>query len=126
MRAALTGQQRQQGENAGISRGAERQRRQSMRAPSQRADDMAEPPDGDKGVIQHAAADRIVDGVEATAVGQPRDKRRHRFRTIDELGAKTLDRRLAPRRSRCEQSGAAGPSDLDRHLADAPGASQNQ
>jgi hypothetical protein len=43
VRAALSREQRQQGEDAGIGRGAKRQWRQRMGAPTQSTDNMPEP-----------------------------------------------------------------------------------
>src|ERR1700751_4976386 len=65
MRAAFARQQWQQREHAGVDAAAERQRRQRMRAPTERAHDMSEARDRFEGRIERRPADIVVDDVKA-------------------------------------------------------------
>jgi hypothetical protein len=73
MGSALAGEQRQQGENAGIAGATEGQRGEGVGAPTKGTDDMAVAADGDEGGVGGGTADSAVDDVEAFATDEAPD-----------------------------------------------------
>src|SRR5271166_3375739 len=78
---------------------------------------MPKPSDCSEGVIQYAAADRVINPIEAASPGQASDICVHRLRTVDEAGTETPDCRTVGRRACREYVCAAYPGDLNRHPA---------
>jgi hypothetical protein len=130
--AAFAGQQRQQREDAGIARRAERQRRQGVRAPAECANDVTEAVHGVEGCIKRLAADRIVDDVEAAPVSEFCDVLLDRHRvTVDWGGAEHRQKFMLgggiDRKDRCSESARQLHDDmtdaacaLDQHLLSGP------
>jgi hypothetical protein len=119
MGAALAGQQREQGEHAGVGGGAERQRRERVAAPAEATHHVTEPAHGEERGVEAGPPGGVVDQIEAAATGVAGDVVGDRQRAIDRRGAELLDRRGARRGGHREHAGAGCARDLDRNLADA-------
>src|SRR6476660_9397416 len=65
MRASLAGQQRQQGEYAGIACGTKRQGSERMRAPAERADNVPESRHRVERNIEHSSTHGVIDEIKA-------------------------------------------------------------
>src|SRR5271156_1015378 len=97
-----------------------------MRAPPEGTDHVAEPTNGEEGVIQRTSADGVVDEVKATSAPQACDNALHRLGPVDEAGPETLDGSPTRPRSRREHFSAMRDRDLDRHLTNSAGAPEHQ
>ena len=97
-----------------------------MRAPPKATDHVAEPTNGEEGVIQRTSADGVVDEVKATPAGQAVTMLSTGSDRSMKPAPRALDGRPTRRRSRRKHFSAVRDRDLDRHLADPAGAAEHQ
>src|SRR5277367_3853994 len=98
-----------------------------MRAPAERADNMAEAPDRVERRIEGCAADGVVHDIETASVRVLPDIIFDALASVvDRRGAEALDQGQALRRSGREYLRAERPCDLDRDMADAAGPAMDQ
>src|SRR5262249_58607167 len=119
--ATLAGKKRQQSENAGIRCTLERQGSRRVAAPSEAAHHVAEAAHRLERRVERSTARCVVDDVESTSAGQPRDVVCDGLRAIDEGCAKALNDVPARWRARRNDRGSKGPRDLDGHVAHTTG-----